>query len=81
MTTLALRRKLTNYLQVADDKKIRAIYTMLEDEIDTVANDWDEDFVKELSRRSEDFKNGNSKTYTWAETKKAATKRVQAKKK
>ncbi len=81
MTTTAIRKKLTDYLKVADDKKVKAIYTMVEDEINTAANDWDEGFVKELKQRSKEFKNGTAKTYTWEETKKAAMQRVKAKSK
>ncbi len=33
MTTSAIREKLYDYIRVADDKKIKAIYMMLEDEI------------------------------------------------
>jgi hypothetical protein len=74
MTTSVLRKKLTEYLKVADDKKIKAIYTMVEDEIDTMANDWDEAFVKELNSRGKSFENGTAKTYSWEETKLAAIK-------
>ena len=31
MTTTIIRKKLVEYLKVADDKKIKAIYTMVED--------------------------------------------------
>ena len=48
MTTIAIRKKLTDYLKVADDDKVKAIYTMVADEINTAENDWDESFVKEL---------------------------------
>ena len=81
MTTTFIRKKLVDYLKVADDKKVKAIYTMVEDEINTAENDWDKNFVKELKRRSRQFKNGNSKTYTWEETKKAAIEKVKAKRK
>ena len=47
MTTTAIRKKLVDYLQTADNKKVRAIYTMVENDIEE-ANDWDEDFLKEL---------------------------------
>ena len=47
MTTSAIREKLVSYLQVADDKKVKAIYTMVEDEINTAENDWDEEFATE----------------------------------
>ena len=81
MTTTIIRKKLVDYLKLADDKKVKAIYTMVEDEINTAENDWDKNFVKEINRRSRDFKNGNSKTYTWEETKKAAIEKLKAKRK
>jgi hypothetical protein len=81
MTTTTIRRKLVDYLKVADEKKIKAIYTMVEDEINTDANDWDESFIKELESRSKSLVNGTAKTYTWEETKKAAIKKVKSKRK
>lgn len=78
MTTTAIREKLVNYLQVADEKKLKAIYTMVEDEINTAANDWDVDFVKELNRRSRSFTKGIAKTYSWKETKEAAINKVKS---
>jgi hypothetical protein len=44
----------------------------IDDEINTNTNDWDDNFVKELERRSKDFLSGKSKSYTWEETKAAA---------
>jgi hypothetical protein len=79
MTTTAIREKLVNYLQIADEKKLKAIYTMVEDEINTAANDWEDDFIKELKRRSKSFINGTAKTYTWKETKQAAFNKVKSK--
>ena len=35
MTTATIRQKLHNYLEVADDKKVRAIYTMMETEVES----------------------------------------------
>ncbi len=81
MTIISIREKLVNYLQVADEKKLKAIYTMVEDEINTAANDWDDDFVKELKRRSKEFTKGSAKTYSWQETKEAAINKVKSKKK
>ena len=80
MTATIIRKKLTDYIKVADEEKIKAIYTMVSDEINTEENKWDESFVKELNKRSKDFANGTAKTYTWEETKQAAVKRVQSKK-
>ncbi len=79
MTTKLIREKLVDYLQVANNKKVKAIYTMVEDEINTAANDWDESFVKELEARSKSFTDGTAETYSWEETKKAATERIKSK--
>ncbi len=79
MTTTAIREKLVNYLQTADDKKLKAIYTMVEDEINTALNDWDDNLVQELEQRSKNFINGTAKTYTWEETKQAAIDKVKLK--
>ncbi len=81
MTTTAIRGKLVGYMKVADDKKLKAIYTLFEDEINTQANDWDENFVQQLEERSKAVKSGTLKTYTWEETKKAAIARAKSKKK
>ena len=81
MTTTTIREKLATYLQVADEKKLKAIYTMVEDEINTAANDWDDNFMKELERRHKDSINGTAKTYSWEETKEAAINKVKSKKK
>lgn len=81
MTTTAIRKKLVDYLKIADEKKVKAIYTMVEDEISTAENDWSENFLKELNRRSRQFKNGDGKTYTWEETKRTAIEKAKAKRK
>lgn len=81
MSTNTIREKLADYLQVADEKKLKAIYTMVEDDINTTANDWDDDFIKELERRSKGFINRTAKTYNWEETKQAAINKVKSKKK
>jgi len=81
MTTIAIRKKLVDYLQTADDKKVKAIYTMVEDEINSGERDIDEDFIEELKYRSKTFSNKSAKTYTWEETKKAAIQRTKANRK
>lgn len=81
MTTKAIRQKLVSYLQVADDKKVKAIYTMVEDEIESSDNDWDENFIKDLEDRRDNFANGNGKTFSWEETKTAAIDHLKLKRK
>ncbi len=52
MTTAAVREKLYDYIRVADEKKLKAIYMMLEDEITEEVEWWkDNVFVKELDKR------------------------------
>lgn len=79
MTTAVIREKLVNYMQVADEKKIRAIYVMVEDEINTSENDWAEDFVAELNSRSQSVTDGTANTYSWEETKAAAAEKLASK--
>ena len=58
MTTLAIRQQLHNYLEVADDKKIKAIYTMMEAEIKERAVEYTDDFKAELDKRQTTYKSG-----------------------
>ncbi len=51
MTTTAMRQELQNYLQVAEDRKVKAIYVMMEDEIKASASDYTDEFKAELDRR------------------------------
>lgn len=68
MTTAAVREKLYDYIRVADDKKVKAIYMMLEDEITEELEWWkDKVFVKELDKRYKAWISGKEKSYTQAE--------------
>jgi hypothetical protein len=60
MTTTAIRKKLIDYMQTADDEKINAMYTLVENEIEQLESDiWnDEAFLNELDRRLEYYKSG-----------------------
>lgn len=81
MSASQIREKLVDYLQVADEEKIKALYIMLEDEINTPLNDWDDDFIKELERRSKSFTDGTAKIYSWEETREVARKHLKSRKK
>ena len=80
MTIPLIRKKLTDYIKTADETKLKAIYTMVEDEIETAANDWDDAFLNKLMQRSKSFKDGSAKTFSWEETKKAAINKAKNKK-
>ncbi len=51
MNTAAMRQQLHNYLKVADDKKVMAIYTMVEDEIREQTITYTEEFQAESDCR------------------------------
>jgi len=42
MTTAAIRHKLYDYIRVAEDKKVKAIYTMLAGEIEEDYDYWND---------------------------------------
>ena len=60
-------------MQTADDKKVRAIYTLMEDQINIEeAQEWDPEFIKELDRREKSFLDGTAKMYTLEDARQAA---------
>ena len=84
MKTEELKEKLHNYIETAQERKLKAIYTMVEEEIDETDNLWNnEEFVTELERREKKYLRGAAKTYTIKETISGvneALKRAKAKK-
>ena len=58
MTTIAIRKKLVDYLKIADDKKIKAIYALVEDEIEQSELDYSDELKAELDKRFDDHKKG-----------------------
>jgi hypothetical protein len=58
MTTVAIRQKLVDYMKVADDKKIKAMYALLEDDIEQEEMEYSDDFKAELDKRYIYYKNG-----------------------
>lgn len=63
MTTVAIRQKLSNYLQVADDKKVKAIYALLEDEINQTGRISLEQYNKEIDEAMEEVERGEVYTH------------------
>lgn len=72
MSTADIREKLHQYIERADDKKIKAIYTIVGGEESTPLAKYDEAFIAELERRTDEIKNGTAKTYTWEEVQQRA---------
>lgn len=65
MSTTTIRNKLIDIIRDADDKKIYAIYNLLENEIEQ-PNEWwkDELITSELESRYDDLESGADKGYT-----------------
>ncbi len=64
-TTNMIRHKLYDYIRVADDKKIQAIYHLLESEIEETKEWWEnKSFVAELDHRYEALESRKDKGFT-----------------
>ena len=60
-----IRHKLYDYTRVADDKKLNAIYQLLEDDINQTSEWWkDNAVVKEMDARYQSLENGSDKGLT-----------------
>jgi hypothetical protein len=83
MKTEELKQKLHRYIETANEKKLKAIYTMVEEEIEERGEWWnDEAFVAGLEQREATYLNGTAKTYSVAESvsrAKAVIKKVKSK--
>jgi putative addiction module component (TIGR02574 family) len=67
MSSAQIRQRLHDYIDIAEDKKLKAIYTLLQDDIDD-GYQLTEEQKAELDRRLHDYKNGIGRTYSWEET-------------
>jgi putative addiction module component (TIGR02574 family) len=70
METETIRERLQEYIRFADDKKVAAIYTMVESEIVEELNLWeDKDFLNEMKNRVDDYESGKATTLSLDEFK------------
>ena len=77
MSTVEIRQKLHHYIETAHDKKLKAIYAMVEDEIGETYDYWnDAAFVAELQRRERTYLSGSAKTDSLEQSLARATKAV-----
>ena len=67
MTTLALRQKIAEYIHFADEKKVKAIYNLLEENINQKNTVWTKNFTLEMKKRNEDLVSGKIKGKTKTE--------------
>lgn len=78
MTKAALKKKLHEYIDLSDEKILKAVYTILESNM--VAAEPEVEYtpaqLKELNKRRKDHLSGKSKSYTFEEVKKYAVSKL-----
>jgi hypothetical protein len=77
MNTALIRQKLYEYIRVADDRKVKAIYTIIENDL-AENNEWwnDTNFISTLDRIYSDLKSGTDKGIVWRDLKNELLKKA-----
>jgi len=67
MDTSLIRQKLFEYIRTADDNKVKAIYTIIENNMHVEDYEWwnDNQFIEQLDRISAELRSGKDKGYSW----------------
>ncbi len=79
MTAIAIRKKLASYLQVADEKKVKAIYALVKDDIEQEDWEYSAGLKKQLDEGYTYYKSGG-KMISGAEADKQISKLLPARK-
>lgn len=66
--TLTLKDKLHDYIERADEKKLQAIYTLIESDLEHRSSLYDEGTLAALKQTSEDYRAGKIKGYSVEES-------------
>jgi hypothetical protein len=74
MNTTSKRQQLHSYLEVADDKKIKAFYTLVKSDIEESGVEYTNDLKIELDSRYSSHKSGKAKMITATESKRRINK-------
>jgi putative addiction module component (TIGR02574 family) len=67
MRTTEIKQQLHNYIDTVEDKKLKAIYTLLEADMYHISQLSDSQKI-ELDKRMAEHENGIGRTFTWDET-------------
>ena len=72
MVTSVLKKKIHEYIDVTDEKILKAVYTILEAHVKSSELDieFSSEHIKELNKRRKAHLEGKSKSYTFEEIKK-----------
>ena len=65
-----MRQRLHNYLKVANNKKLKALYAIMEDNINEASVEYTAEFTKELDNRYAGYKAGKQQLVDADESKK-----------
>lgn len=60
MNTATIRQHLHNYLDIADDKKLKALYVMVEDDLLNTETVYTQELKDELDRRVNNYLSGGT---------------------
>ena len=80
MSVTSIKQKLHSYLEVANDKKLKAIYAIMENDINEKRFEYTEDLKKELDRRVESYQKGEEKIVSSSESQKRIQKILKTRK-
>jgi len=73
MTITAMKEKLHEYIESANEADVIAMYSFVEDDNTRVYNHWDDkEFVAEMDKRMEELESGKVKGMSWDEVKRQA---------
>lgn len=61
MKSIQIRQRLHNYLETASDKKVKAIYTMIEEELKSDESIWTNEVKEEMDSRYQQLNEGKIK--------------------
>jgi hypothetical protein len=64
-----IRQQLHNYLEIVNDKKVKAIFTMVENEIKAENTIWTDDFKTEMNARYNEYNSNIELAFSEKESK------------